>query len=71
MKTEKNVPIPNKKGAQRADRRFETMAVGDSVLVQDLAITSVSPSLSRTGKKYGMRFTARTMADGVRVWRVE
>lgn len=66
MKIEKNIPIPVK-------FPFAGMQVGDSFAVPpDVKRPAVTVAAMRYGRKHGMRFTVRQVADkNFRCWRVE
>lgn len=66
MKVEKGIPFPRK-------YPFADMAVGDSfALPPDIARTTVSIAAMRYGRKHGMKFVIRMVADRThRCWRIE
>jgi hypothetical protein len=64
---EKNIPLPSRKG--NAKYPWATMEVGDSFLCPTKPANA--HSLANSASKNGKKFTARTTADGCRVWRVE
>ena len=72
IQVDRGIPLPR----PRRDRRWKypwlEMEVGDSFLVPDernvLRMVRVGCSTSR---RHGMRFEARQVEGGVRVWRVE
>jgi hypothetical protein len=66
MKIEKNVPIPRK-------FPFAGMRVGDSFAVPpDVKRPAVTVAAMRFGRKHGMKFTVRQVADKTfRCWRIE
>ena len=63
---DKNVPIPKR-------FPFESMEVGDSfALPADAKRTAMSVAAMRYGRKHGMKFTIRQLADKTfRCWRIE
>ena len=74
MKIEKNLPIEglNKSKGRTPIYPFHDMEVGDSIFVEGQAITGGAyQSAGIHGKKYGKRFSGRTVEGGVRIWRVE
>jgi hypothetical protein len=66
MKIEKDIPVPRK-------YPFADMAVGDSFAVpSDVHRTTVAISALRYGRKHGMKFVVRMVADRTfRCWRIE
>lgn len=71
IEVDKGLPIPGHNGGRRAFYPWNNMNVGDSFFVQNIKIKSVTGAASSYGRNHGMRFTARTVEGGVRVWRVE
>jgi len=72
MKIEKNVPMPQPKNVEVYP--YKEMDVGDSFMVKGESkylLATVCNRNGKYGKKLGMRFTAKKMGNGVRVWRVE
>lgn len=65
MKVEKGIPIPDEK----VRYPYEELEVGDSFLVVDESIHNVCNKNVRAGRKLGIRLTARSVTNGVRVWR--
>ena len=49
---------------------YEDMEIGDSFVVPIAARQKVMNANSRAAKRLGMRFSARTEGDVVRIWRV-
>jgi len=66
MKVQKNIPLPRK-------FPFADMKVGDSFAVpSDVKRVAVSVAAMRFGRKHGMKFTIRQLADKTfRCWRIE
>jgi hypothetical protein len=66
VKVEKDVPLPVK-------FPFAGMQVGDSFAVPpDVKRPAVTVAAMRFGRKHGMRFTVRQVADKTyRCWRIE
>jgi hypothetical protein len=66
MKVEKDVPLPVK-------FPFAGMQVGDSFAVPpDVKRPAVTVAAMRFGRRHGMRFTVRQVADKTyRCWRIE
>lgn len=68
---EKGIPVPkNRKGVKRG-YPFESLGVGDSFLVTDRKITTMSSACQQKSKGMGKKYIARTVPGGVRVWRIE
>lgn len=66
---DKGVPLPpSRKGLSKYP--WKDMAVGDSVFIQNAIRTTLLPQVYRAARRYGIKFTARTCSDGVRVWRI-
>lgn len=69
---EKGIPVPKQIGAGRKTKYpFDLMEVGDSFLVTDLKVKTISRSCGTYGKRLERKFTSRTVDGGVRVWRTE
>ena len=72
MQLENNVPMPVKR--DRVEWPYGKMEVGQSFLVggdgKNLLI-GVCARNRKKGRELGMRFTAKKVEGGVRVWRVE
>lgn len=66
MKVDKNIPLPRK-------FPFADMKVGDSFAVPaDIKRPAVTVAAMRYGRKHGMKFTVRQVADKTfRCWRIE
>lgn len=72
MKIEKNVPMPQHRDV--VVYPYKDMEVGDSFVVKGdgrYLLATVCNRNGKYGKKLGMRFTAKKVEGGVRVWRVE
>ena len=72
MKIDKNVPMPQPKNV--VVYPYEDMEVGDSFVVNGDSRYLLATVCNRNGKyakKLGMRFTAKKVEGGVRVWRLE
>lgn len=67
---DKGIPIPNDGLGRKATYPWRDMEVGDSFLIADKKIGTVSGWVSREGKLRGQKYTCRTVEGGVRVWRV-
>ena len=49
---------------------WATMAIEDSFFVPDVIIVRFSAQAVNAGKRFGRKFSCRTMEGGVRVWRI-
>jgi len=71
FKVEKGIPAPKvKKGPPRKYPWLE-MEVGDSFFVPGVNYNEFKTQPSNAGKRYGLKYTTRSVDGGVRVWRVE
>lgn len=75
FKIEKGIPIPPSKGGAGRPTLypFAKMEVGDSFTIESARKQQgrMCAIASDYGKRHGMRFTVRTIGDGMlRVWRV-
>lgn len=71
---EKNVPLPQKAGGRTSGSSkypFVQMAPGDSFFVAGKTLRTFGSTVGAHRKKYGGKFTCRTVEGGVRVWRLE
>lgn len=69
---EKGIPVSKRVGAGRETKYpFDLMEVGDSFLVTDLKVKTISRTCCRYGKRLSRKFVSRTVDGGVRVWRTE
>ena len=74
MKIEKSVPIPHPPRGRRPEYPFAEMEVGDSILVEGQDTTGPAYNAAKGlqySQKNRVRFTARTVEGGIRIWRVE
>lgn len=68
---DKGIPIPaRRRGGKRQSYPFDLMKVGDSFFFAGSG-SSVEAAASQYGKKHGMKFAARYVDGGVRVWRIK
>jgi hypothetical protein len=67
VETGVEIPKPRKKH----NFPYADMNVGDSFLATDVAIHVVCNYNKRMGDRLGMKFTAKKVDDGIRVWRLE
>ena len=68
LQIEKDVPIVMSK---RMTYPYKEMDVGDSFFVPNGKMQTLSNANWRVGKKLGVKFTARQVEGGVRVWRTQ
>ncbi len=73
IRVEKNVPLPIRvrAGGRKATYPWDQMSPGDSFLFPATTKKATASSLSyRTGKLSGKRFVIRSVAEGIRCWRL-
>jgi hypothetical protein len=73
VQIESGIEIPVHRMVIRAEYPYERMAVGDSFLVESnrkTILIMVCKRNSVAGKTLGMKFIAKRVDGGVRVWRV-
>lgn len=69
---ENGVPPPNSELVNSRIYPFLDMQVGDSVLINDKSIHTLSGSVKHAQHKLkNSKFICRTVTDGVRVWRIK
>ncbi len=76
FRIEDNVPIPATTGKLQRKYPLSDLLVGQSFFVPVISdarreLIRISGAATRHGKKTGKMFVTRTVAGGVRVWRVE
>lgn len=72
MQIEKNIPMPLQvRGAPRK-YPFYDMDVGDSVFFPSVSSTASNEyrAAINAGRNHGMRFSARNIDGGLRIWRI-
>ena len=69
MKIEKSVPMPEDR--KRMNLPYDQMDVGDSFLVKDVDMQTICSSNYRAGKRRNVKFIARKVDEGIRVWRLD
>jgi hypothetical protein len=67
-KIEQGVPIPRTRGQKYME--LDTLEVGESFLFRGVGIHSIATPVFWRWKKYGKKFTCRSLPEGTRVWRV-
>ena len=73
IRIDKDIPIPFRirAGGRKAVYPWCNMDVGDSFVFPATTKKATASSLSyRTGKLSGKRFVIRTVAEGIRCWRL-
>jgi len=71
---EKNIPIPGPARGKRTKYPFADMEPGDSVLIEGEDTKGPAYQSAKAieyNSRGAIRFTARTVDNGVRIWRVE
>lgn len=71
MKIEKNIPIP---GVNTGKYKYpwKSMDVGDSIFVPEQKILGGAYSSAKAyGRKFGKKFSARSVDSGIRIWRIK
>ena len=66
-----NVPVPKRTNVKSSKYPWTLMDVDESFEVPDGKIKSLRTTAYAAGKRLGMKFIAREMEGGVRIWRVE
>ena len=67
LELERDVPIPE---SNRVNWPHKDMQVGESFLCTNKTLAAVCNVNVRYAKKHNMKYTAKQMEDGVRVWRI-
>lgn len=70
---EKGIPIPPRRrggGGRRRKYNFAVMDVGDSFRVDCCLGNTVTTAAVRHMRQTGTLFESRTIADGIRIWRM-
>ena len=72
FKIDKGVPMPKLRGGPGRNPIYPLgdMEVGDSFLVPGEKRSSLRSAIQMYGKRYGKRFSLRTVDGGQRVWRL-
>jgi len=69
---EKGIDVPPRKSRRgKSKYPFDQMDVGDSFLARGVKLQTLTTAAAHYGKPLGKKFTARTLDDGIRVWREE
>ncbi len=70
MNIDKDIPLPAKRGDNNAKWPWGALEVGDSFLMPR-TLSSASAQATTNAKKTGRKYTCRTEAEGIRIWRVK
>jgi hypothetical protein len=73
IKVDKGIPIPEPAQGQRSRYPWAELKVGDSFFAPKSTTASAASfrsGIAKHAKQRGMKFTARLVEGGVRVWRV-
>ena len=70
LKIDKNVPMPRPDASPVAKYPWRDMEVGDSFFVAGKTMKQFAGIPGSASRKYGKKFSARSVEGGVRVWRV-
>jgi hypothetical protein len=67
------LPKPTAGGPHKGEMRkaIETLSIGQSIFVRDKKNNYVSSICQPSQKKFGYRFTVRTVDGGCRIWRIK
>ncbi len=71
FKIDKGVPLPKRQVKGTTKYPWPALKVGESFLIPGGSLTNLRSSCSAAGKRYNMKFTARLVDGGVRIWRVK
>lgn len=69
FEVEKGIPAPETRGKE-AKYPWKEMEVGDSFLITEPP-KYIRNMASQAGRVNGLKFSVRTLPEGVRVWRVK
>ena len=69
-KIEKGIEIPES-GSGVPKYPWKEMEVGDSFFVKNVPYNTLHSSTSYAGSRYHMKFSARKVEGGYRIWRIE
>lgn len=68
---EQNVPLPvNLRNLNNLKYPWADMQIGDSFFVPGITSAPIQSAKTYAQRKFGRVFTARSVKDGVRVWRI-
>lgn len=68
---ESDIPVPTRTNTNASKYPWGLMDVGDSFMVSNGNVKSLRTVAYGASKRTGMKFKARVVEGGVRVWRVE
>lgn len=69
MEIEGGIPVSEHRGGFYK-YPWQEMQVGDSFLVADKTIQSMSSVANRAAARFGFKFSCRSTDEGVRIWRI-
>ena len=71
MNIEKNIPIPGRSTLGKKSKwPWDKIEVGESFVIEGRTIVRASSMAYYASKRFGFKFTCRTIGEDVRVWRV-
>lgn len=70
-KIDKRVPLPAPRPQRERKYPLREMKVGDSFLIPTPSAKNLAQSVRNCAKGYGFKVAMRTVAGGVRFWRVK
>ena len=68
IEIEKGIPLPATRRGPEPKYPLHEMVVGDSILIPNVKINTLSTMLSAHKRKYGRKFVCRATEGGIRVW---
>ena len=71
VKIDKDIPMPQDKLGRKPKYPWMDMDVGDSFLLPGKSIHHAASLMVRWQERGGRRYSARTVPEGVRIWRIE
>jgi len=71
IEDEHAIPAARQHNGRREKYPWSQLDIGQSFLVKDVALRSMSSTASHAGRRNGKKFIAREADGGVRVWRYE
>lgn len=63
------IPAERQRRARRSKYPWVELDIGQSFMVKDALLRSMSSTACHAGKRLGKKFIVRTVDGGVRVWR--
>ncbi len=71
IEDEHAIPAARQHNGRREKYPWSQLDIGQSFLVKDVALRSMSSTASHAGRRNGKKFIAREAEGGIRVWRYE